>query len=134
MFFLGGVVSIVLVSYFKSEREKFKYWKKGRAVVLDVSCDTLIDSAHLSFYPKYKYSYEGTEYIGISSTGVRANTYKAGDVIYILINPANTAESDAPHYFKIGRTTFTTFDIGVTVFTIISILCFAVGIVSAILI
>lgn len=131
MFFLGGFIPLILVKHFKKNKENLKHWKKTKANVYDISYDTLVDS--VAFYPKYKYSHEGREYSGTSSIGVRVNKYKVGDVIEIRFNPSNPAESDAPHYSEIGPMTLSAFDIGIIVFSAMSVLCFAVGFMSVIL-
>jgi len=75
----------------------------------------------------------GSEYSGTSSSGVKENIYKEGDLIEILVNPSRPEESDVPHYFKLGPITLSPFDIAIIVFSAASIGFFAVGIISTIL-
>ncbi|MBI4846528.1 MAG: DUF3592 domain-containing protein [Candidatus Omnitrophica bacterium] len=129
MFFFGGFMPLILVNYFKNKKKKLSQWEKAQAVVCEISCEPLIESGS-AYYPQYKYSYEGRQYSGTPSIGINPNKYKKGDVIEILFNPLNPAESDIAYCCKIGNFSFSTFDMGIVIFSLMSILCFTVSIVS----
>ncbi len=136
LFLIGGFVPLFVVNYFRDKKKKLKHWKKAKAIVYDFWIEMSEGTHPISkpaFLPKYKYSYEGREYSGIASVGVGENTYEVGDIIEIYFDPSNPAESDLPHFFKIGKTILSTFDIFIITFTIMTILFSAAGIGAAVL-
>jgi hypothetical protein len=78
---------------------------------------------------KYRFSYKGIEHGGEISYGITARKYRVGDAIEILFNPSNPDESDAPEYLVIGPFALSSFHLITYIFTAMSILCFAMGII-----
>lgn len=134
MFLFGGFIPLVLVNNLKKRRAELKHWQKTEAVVYDILYDSSgVERPHTIAYPKYRFSRGGGEYSGTISHGITPGKYKAGDGIEILYNPSNPSESDAPERVTIGPFTLPFYDLVVIVYSTMSALCFAVGIVSAIL-
>lgn len=132
MFCLGGFIPLIPLKDFRKRRAKFQEWRKAKAVVYDISYDSNGDKP--SAYPKYRFSNGMREYKGMTSYGVSLRKYKVGDDIEILFNPFNPDESDAPGYFSIGPFTLSAYDFFIIACSTLSALCFAAGIISAILI
>ena len=130
MICLGSFVPLIVAKHYKERRAKVKHWQRAKAVVYNISRQVL-DSTHSrrSAFIKYRFSYNGTEYSGEISYGITPRKYQIGDAIEILFNPSNPNESDAPEYMVIGPFTLSSFDLIIYVFTTMSILFFAMGIV-----
>ena len=136
MFLAGGFLLLFVVNHFREKKKKLKFREKAEARVYDfrvAMSDGTLPVSKPSFFPKYKYVYEGREYSGIASVGVGENIYEVGDIIEIYVDPSNPAESDLPHFFKMGKMILSSFDIFITVFAIMTILCFAAGMGAAVL-
>ena len=127
---LGGFIPLIVVKKYKERRVKVKHWQSAKAVVYNIS-EQKLDSTHsrASAFIKYRFSYQGVEYSGEISYGITPGKYQIGDSIEILFNPSNPNESDAPEYMVIGPFTISSFDLIIYVFTTMSIIFFAMGIV-----
>lgn len=136
LFLMGGLAALHIARLLKKQfSDKFAVWVKTPAIVTGISVQTFGSRmpSSMSYFPRYRYDYQGNEYSGTSSSGVKKGIYQVGALVEVLVNPANPGESDIPHYFKLGPMEISPFDIAIFVLRAASIVFLAVCLISAVL-
>ncbi len=94
MFAAGGTLFVVLgYANFVAERRKRAEWAAVEGTVIDFS-EQAGDKGKTLYAPIYRYTHDGLEYTATSKVASRPPDFRVGDPIAILVNPAQTNESD----------------------------------------